>query len=139
MSDLVQKLPQMKQIGDDLKKQFDGRQKQLIDSQNAFKEEAEKFRRDSAIMTDQNKQAAEDKLLKQQQELQKMQSELQKDYMAEQNKDMEALMAQIKSVVDQIATTNQFDLILVNAGVIYAKKELDVTNQVFQKMTAKQS
>lgn len=137
MQVLLQEIPQMKKIGDNLKKQFGDRQKRLIDAQNVFKDDAEKFRRDSTVMTDKDKQAAEDKLLKQQQELQKTQSELQKDYMSAQNKEVDVLMSQIKAVVDKISVANKFDLILASAGVAYSKEELDVTNQVLKKMTEK--
>jgi|JI102314A2RNA_FD_contig_111_334002_length_6728_multi_3_in_0_out_0_2 outer membrane protein len=134
MQDLLQKLPQMKQIGDDLKNQFGSRQKQLVNAQTSFKGEAEKFRRDNAVLSDKDKQATEDKLFKEQQNIQKMQMDLQKDYMAAQNKEIDALMSQIKDVVDKVAADGKFDLILINASVAYAKKDLDLTNQVLQKI-----
>lgn len=134
MQDLLQKLPQMKKIGDDLKNQFGDKQKQLVSAQETFKKDAEKFRRDSAVMSDKDKQAAEDKLFKQQQDLQTMQSDLQRDYMAAQNKQVDALMNTIKGVVEKVATKNKFDLILINAGVAYASKGMDVTDQVAKEL-----
>jgi outer membrane protein len=134
MQDLLQKLPQMKRIGDDLKKQFGDKQKQLFATQDAFKKDAEKFRRDSAVMSDKDKQATEDKLYKQQQDLQQMQSEMQHDYMTAQNKQVDALMANIKAIVEKIATQNNFDLVFVNASVAYSKKDMDITAQVLKDM-----
>ena len=137
MQELLQKLPQMKQIADTLKKQFDDRQKQLADSQERFKKDADKFRRDNAVMADKDKQAAEDKLFKQQQDLQKMQMDLQRDYMAAQNKEVDGLMNSVKTVVEKVATQGNFGLILINASVAYANKGMDVTSQILQQMGVK--
>jgi outer membrane protein len=134
MQDLLQKLPQMKKIGEELKSQFGDKQKQLVSAQETFKKDAEKFRRDSAVMSDKDKQAAEDKLYKQQQDLQNMQSELQRDYMAAQNKQLDELMNTIKGVVEKVAAKNNFDLILVNSSVLYANKSMDLTEQVAKEM-----
>jgi outer membrane protein len=137
MQDLLQKLPQMKKIGEDLKKQFDGKQKQFVSAQDTFKKDADKFRRDSAVMSDKDKQAAEDKLFKQQQDLQNMQMDLQKDYMAAQNKQVDALMNTIKTSVEKIAAQENFDLVLINASVAYAKKDMDITAQVAKELGVK--
>jgi len=137
MQDLLQKIPQMKAIGDELKKQFGDKQKQLMDAQENFKKEAERFRKDSAVMPDKDKQAAEDKLFKQQQDIQNMQMELQRDYMAAQNKKVDALMETIKNIVEKVAAQNKLDLVLINASVAYAKKDMDVTGQVLKEMGVK--
>jgi len=137
MQDLLQKLPQMKKIGDDLKTQFGGKQKQLVDAQENFKKEADKFRRDSAVMSDKDKQAAEDKLFKQQQDLQTMQMDLQRDYMAAQNKQVDTLMTTIKNVVEKVAAQGKFDLVLINASVAYARKDMDITAPVLKEMGVK--
>ncbi len=134
MQGLLQKLPQMKKIGDDLKKQFGDKQKQLVDAQDSFKKDADKFRRDGAVMSDKDKQAAEDKLFKAQQDLQTMQMDLQRDYMAAQNKQVDTLMSSIKAVVEKIATQEKFDLILVNASVAYANKDMDITTKVSKEL-----
>lgn len=137
MQDLLQKLPQMKKIGDDLKKQFGDKQKNLVSAQESFKKDADKFKRDSTVLSDKDKQAAEDKLFKQQQDLQTMQMELQRDYMAAQNKRVDGLMENIKGVVEEVATEQKLGLVLVNASVAYAKKEMDITTQVLAKMGVK--
>lgn len=134
IQDLLQKLPQMKQIGNDLKKQFSDKQKQLTDAQDTFKKDADTFRRDNSVMADKDKQAAENKLFKQQQDLQKMQMDLQRDYMAAQNKEVDALMNKVKAVVETIAQKDKIDLVLVNASVAYAKKGMDITDQVLDKI-----
>jgi outer membrane protein len=134
MQELLQQLPQMKKIGEDLKKQFSGKQVQLVAAQDNFKRNAEKFKRDTAVMPAKDKQAAEDKLFKEQQDLQAMQMDLQRDYMAAQNKEVDALMTKIKNVVEKIATRSNLDLVLVNASVAYAKKDMDITKQVLKEI-----
>lgn len=134
MQELLQKLPQMKKIGEDLKKQFGDKQKNLVSAQDSFKKDAEKFKRDNAVMSDKDKQAAEDKLFKQQQDLQTMQMDLQRDYMAAQNKQVDGLMNKIKETVEKVATQEKFDLVLVNASIAYSKKDMDLTSKVLKEM-----
>lgn len=133
MKVLLQELPQMKQIGADLKKQFGDRQKTIANQQKDFKLAVKKFRRDSALLTDKDKQAAEDKLLKQSQKLRKEQTDFQRDYMAVQNKEVSALMKQIKESVKVVAEQEKFDLIIVNNSVAYNKSNMDVTSAVLKQ------
>lgn len=134
MQDLLQKIPQMKKIGDDLKKQFGDKQKQLVSAQETFKKNVDKFKKDSAVISDKDKQAAEDKLFKEQQDLQTMQTDFQHDYMTAQNKQVDTLMTSIKKVVEKIATQDHFDLVLINTSVAYARKDMDITAQILKEM-----
>lgn len=134
LQQLLQNLPQMKSIGDDLKKQFGDRQKKIMDAQAGFKKDAEDFKKNSAVMSDKDKQAATQKLIAQEQNLGQMQSSFQHDYMDAQNKAVNGLLEQIKGIVTKIAARDKYDLILVNASVAYSQPSMDVTQAVLAEM-----
>jgi Skp family chaperone for outer membrane proteins len=54
--------------------------------------------------------------------------------MAAQNKKVDALMTEIKNVTEKIATRDNAELVLSTAGVAYAKKDLDITQEVAKEM-----
>lgn len=138
MQDLLQKLPQMKQIGDDLKKQFSDRGKKLTDTDAGFKKNVEAFNRDSAVMSASDKQAAEQKLMQQQKDLQDMQKSLMQDSQAAQNKAVDALLKQIKDVVATVAAKENVDVVLLDAAVAYSSNQVvNITDEVFQQMPKK--
>lgn len=134
MQELLQKMPQMKQINDSMKKQFGDREAQIVSAQNDLKKAADDFRKNNAVMSDKDKQAVEQKLVKQEQDLQQMQAAFQKDYVATQNKQIASLLDQIKAVVKNVAAKDKYNLILINAGVAYADDNIDVTNEVLSQM-----
>ncbi len=134
IQDLLQKSPQMKTITADLKKQFGDRESKIMTAQNNFKKEADDYKRNSAVMADKDRKAAEQKLIVDQQNLQQMQMAFQQDFVAAQNKEINALLARVKSVVDKIAADGKYSLILTNSSVAYVDSQFDITNQVLQEL-----
>lgn len=138
MQELLQKLPQMKEIGDSLKKQFADRTKQFTDAQAAFKKDAEDFNKNGAVMSATDKQTAEQKLMKQQQDLQQMQSSLMRDSQEAQNKAVDGLLKQIKEVVGKVATKDGLDVVFIDAAAAYTSSNvMNITDAVFQQMPKK--
>lgn len=137
LQELLGKLPEMKQISDDLKKQFGDRETKLEKAQDTFKKDAEDYRRNSAVMSASDKQKAEQKLAQEQQDLQQLQASFQKDFMAAQNQSVNTLLNKIKGVVESVATKDKFNLILINASVAYSDKGMDVTDEVLSQLQAK--
>ncbi|MFT3742583.1 MAG: OmpH family outer membrane protein [Gammaproteobacteria bacterium] len=134
LQDLLAKLPEMKQISDNLKKQFGDRETKLEQAQNQFKQDAENFRRNNAVMSAADKQTAEQKLAQQQQDLQQQQASFQKDFMSAQNQSVNTLLNKIKGVVESVATKGNYNLILVSSSVAYSSKDMDVTQDVLNQL-----
>lgn len=134
LQQLLQQLPQMKQISADMKKQFGDREKKIVDAEDQLKKDADSYKRNGAVMSAKDKQATEDKLMKQQQELQQMQISFQRDFQTAQNKAIDDLLSKIKVVVEKVAAQNQLNLVLINASVAYADKNLDITDPVLKQM-----
>lgn len=136
MQNLLQQLPQMKQVSDDLKKQFGDREAAITAAQASFKKDAEDFKRNMAVMSSKDKQDTEQKLIRSEQELQQNQTSFQRDYVAAQNKAITALLEKVKAAVNEVAQKDKYNLILVNSSVAYADKSFDVTQEVQQAMMA---
>ncbi len=137
LQELLPKLPEMKQVSDNLKKNFSDREKQIISAQNDFKKNAEDYRRNTAVMSPKDKQAAEQKLAQDEQNLQQTQTAFQRDYMDAQNKAINQLMNDLKAVVQKVATKNGFNLVLISASVAYSDPGLDMTNDVLNAWQSK--
>src|SRR5262249_54022385 len=137
LQELLPKLPEMKQVSDNLKKTFGDREKQIVSAQNDFKKDADDYRRNAAVMSAKDKQATEQKLTQEEQNLQQLQASFQRDYMEAQNKSINQLMTDLKAVVQKVAVKDKFNLILINASVAYADQGLDVTNEVLNAWQSK--
>lgn len=137
LQELLAKLPEMKQISDNLKKQFSDRETKLEQTQNNFKKDAEDFRRNNAVMSNADKQTAEQKLGQEQQDLQQLQASFQKDFMAAQNQAVNTLLTKIKGVVESVATKGNYSLILVSGSVAYSSKNMDVTQEILDQLQKK--
>lgn len=137
MQELLQKLPQMKQINESMKKQFGDREAKLVASQTDLKKAVEDFRKNSAVMSEKDRQAKAQKLVAQEQEIQSSQAALQKEFTTAQNKQIAALLEQIKAVVKNVADKGHYNLILINASVAYSDSSLDVTNEVLNQLLKK--
>jgi outer membrane protein len=130
LQDLLPKLPEMKQASDNLKNTFSDREKQIIAAQNDFKKSAADYQKNSAVMSQSDRQAAEQKLAQSEQNLQQMQASFQHDYMDAQSKAINKLMTDLKAVVQKVAIKDKYSVVLISASVAYSDPSLDITNEV---------
>jgi outer membrane protein len=137
LQELLPKLPEMKQISDSLKKTFGDREKQMVQAQSDFKKDADDYQRNSAVMSQKDKQAAEQKLAQGEQNLRQLQTSFQHDYVDAQNKGINQLMTDLKAVVQKVAVNGKYNLILISASVAYSDPSLDVTNDVLSAWQSK--
>lgn len=133
--ELIHKLPQMKKIEEDLKNQFADRKKKFLAAQETFTKEAQEFGKESPTMKPEEKAATEQKLFGEQRALQQMQTEIQRDYMAAQTKKVEDLMVKVREATQRVADREKIDLVLVEASIVYSRKNIDITPQVLKEMT----
>lgn len=137
MQELVQSLPEMKTIGDNLKKEFADKEAKLKTAQAAFKKSYEDFNRNAATMADKDKQAATQKLLQDEQNLKQMQMNFQKDYVAAQGKQVNGLLERIKAQVAVVAKAGGYDYVLLSEVAPYAPANVDITSAVQSAMGKK--
>lgn len=134
VQEVMQKSPQMTKITTELKKQFGDREKKVVAAQNQLKQNADNYNKNSSVMSAADKQKAQAKLIQEQQSLQQMQTGFQQDFVAAQNKDLQALLDQIRTTIDKIATDQKFNLILTSNTIAYADKKMDITDMVIKAL-----
>ncbi len=130
MQDLLQNLPEMKAIGDNLKKDFADKESKIKSAQAAFKKDYEDFNRNVATITEKGKQAATQRLVQEEQNLKQLQMGFQRDYVAAQSKQVNVLLDKVKAKVAQVAKSSGYDYVLLAEVAPYAPDGTDITGAV---------
>ncbi len=135
--DLAQVMAQAKQ-GNEIKaklaKEFEPRKKELMSFQDSIKVDIEKLQRDDAIMTDAQKTALQQKIMKDRKSFEEQGQGYQQELNAAHNQAMQSFLGEVKKVVDVIAKAEKYDVILQKEGVFFAISGMDITNKVVAKL-----
>ncbi|CAL7961988.1 outer membrane protein [Gammaproteobacteria bacterium] len=126
--------PQLEIAKKALKGKFDVREKEMLAAQKAFQVDIEAFNKNSPTMKANDQKAAQQKIISQQKDLQEKQTKFQKDLSDEQNSAMKDIVKKIEGIVNNIAVSKKFDLIVAKAATAYNKPELEITDEVVKQM-----
>lgn len=126
--------PQLTTAKADLKKKFDGREKELLDAQKKFQGDIEGFNKNSTTMKEDAKKEAQDKIIGQQKKLQDLQTKFQNDLTTAQNDIMRDILKKVESIVNKTAEDKKLDLVITKISTAYNKKELEITDDVIKQM-----
>ncbi len=113
---------------------FKTRQQEIIKLQEQLKADVDKFKRDAAVMTKKDKQAQQQKILKERQEYALKGQAYEQDLAKEQQKMTNDFLKRVKNVVDKIAKKEKYDLILQKENVPYSSEALDITAAVIKQL-----
>ena len=119
-------------IRNNLEKQFKSRRDQLVKMEEKLKNDFEAFKRDSSVMSESKKKAAQQKLIEAQQKFEKEGQAYQQDLTNAHNKAMKKLGEELQTAVRKVAEANNFDLIVQKESVPYSNNKLDVTDKVLK-------
>jgi outer membrane protein len=136
---LIAKSPQAEQAGKRLEKEFKDRKDTFMDKQKQLETKNEKFQRDKDIMADAERVKAERELSKLQQDLRNLQEENQADYAVRHREEMDKFLNLVKSIVDEYAKKEHFDLILPLDTTLFAAERIDITMAILEKLKADKS
>ena len=92
--------------------------------------------RDGATMSDADRRSKERDLANQSRDLQRMQREFREDINLRKNEEISALQDRANKVIQQIATSEKYDLILQDP-VVYASQRIDITDKVIKALSDK--
>ncbi|MGH8802130.1 MAG: OmpH family outer membrane protein [Casimicrobiaceae bacterium] len=90
--------------------------------------------RDGATMSDADRRDKERDLANQSRDLQRMQREFREDINLRRNEEISALQDRANKVIQQIATSEKYDLILQDP-VVYASQRIDITDKVIKALS----
>ena len=136
VAQLLDKSPQSKSVQEKLKGEFAPRQRDLVAQEQAFNAKQEKFSKDAATMTDDQRARADKELRDNKRDLQQKAAEFNDDFTARQNEEMARLQRTLGEEVRTYAKAQNFDLVLVQ-GVIYASPSLDITPAILSALQAR--
>jgi outer membrane protein len=130
---LLSQSPQARQIAAKIRAEFLPRQQEIVRLQNQLKARADKFQRDSATMTDDQREQTQNDLAASDRDLQRRQQDLQDAFNAERNEALSNLQRTLVQTVRDYAKAQDYDLVLAD-GVIYAKSAIDITPAILSRL-----
>jgi outer membrane protein len=133
---LFEESPQAKTLKEQLNAEFGPRVQQLVSSEQGLKARSEKFQKDSATMTADQKSKAEKDLRDGLRDLERKKQELQDDSNAKRQEEMNKLQRTLIGEVREYAKAQNFDIVIAD-GVIYHTPTVDITTQVLTALNSR--
>jgi outer membrane protein len=124
--------PQANAANRALESEFAPRQRDLQAKQKAFKERADKFQKDGAVMGADERRNTENELRKDERDLARQIEELREDLNNRKNEELGKLRIDVLREIEGFAKQGGYDLIVSDG--LYVSQTLDVTAQVLQAL-----
>ena len=119
-----------------LENEFSSRSKSLEAKNRQLRSAQEKLQKDAAILSADERDAQERKIIGDQRELKRLQEEYSEDLSIRRNEELRKLEEEIAKTIVEIAEAEKYDLVLYQ-GVIYASDKADLTSKVLEKLKAR--
>lgn len=134
MQVVLQKAPQVAKINEALTHQFKARQDNIIEAEKELKKEATNLQKNAAVMKAEDRSALENKLMTDENKVKSMVTIFQKDLSKQQSESLHNFSQQLDSVVSKIAAQSGYDLVIQKGSTLYAKNNLDITQQILDAL-----
>lgn len=131
---ILDEAPQAEAARSRLEQEFAPRDQGLVDAQRALRALEERLARDGAVMGDAERRNLERDIIAQKRELNRSQLEFREDFNIRRNEELGKLQKRVYDIIVQLAQEQRFDLIINDGAVIYASEQVDITNQVLQRL-----
>ena len=128
---VLEKSPQADSARKMIEDEFTSRDKELIAEQKKIKELEDKFKKDRAILSEQESSKLERDIISKKRDLKRKQDEFREDLNYRPNEEMVKIQKQIIESIQQVAEDNKYDLVL-SEGVLYASPKVDMTGLVIE-------
>jgi outer membrane protein len=133
---LMQESPQAKAITEALNAEFGPRLQRLVADEQSLKARGEKFQKDSATMTADQKSKAEKDLRDGLRDLERKKGELQDDSNAKRQEEINKLQRTLIGEVREYGKAQGFDIVIAE-GVIYHTATVDITPAVLTALNSR--
>ncbi|MFA6163326.1 MAG: OmpH family outer membrane protein [Methylobacter sp.] len=131
---VLEKAPQAEKAKKRLEQEFSPRDKQLVAQQKEIQSIEEKMTRDASVMSEKERNNLEKDVLNKKRDAKRAQQEFSEDFNVRRNEELGKLQRRIVEAIRAIAKDQNYDLLLTD-GVIYSNEQIDITNQVQQKLS----
>ncbi|HUQ09582.1 MAG TPA: OmpH family outer membrane protein [Steroidobacteraceae bacterium] len=133
---LFDESPQAKALKEALNAEFGPRVQKLVADEQALKARGDKFQKDSATMTADQKAKSEKDLRDGLRDLERRKGELQDDSNAKRQEEMNKLQRTLIGEVREYAKAQNFDIVIAD-GVIYHTATVDITPAVLNALNSR--
>ena len=135
-SRILDQSPQKDRALERLEKEFSSRSKSLEAQARELRTAQEKLQKDAAILSADERDAQERKIIGDQRELKRLQEEYSEDLSIRRNEELRKLEEEIAETIVSIAKAENYDLVLYQ-GVIFASDKADLTSKVLEQLKAR--
>ncbi len=131
---IMQTSTQMKEIQEKLEKTFKPRRDKLVAMEDGLKKDMEKFKRDSAVMSQTQRKDLEKKIVGTQQQFEREGQQYQQELSTAHNEAMEEFYNKIRTAIAKVAESEKYDLVFQKDAAPFSVDKLDVTSKVMQEI-----
>ena len=131
---IMQTSAQMKSIQEKLEKEFKPRRDKLVAMEDGLKKDMEKFKRDTAIMSQSQRKDLEKKIVGTQQQFEREGQQYQQELSTAHNEAMEEFYNKIRAAIAKVAENEKYDLVFQKDAAPFSVEKLDVTAKVIQEI-----
>ena len=117
-----------------LEAEFSKRQKDVEETGTRLKAAAERFEKDSPVMTESDRGRRQRELAELDRDFQRKQREFREDLNQRRNEEMQSLQERSTRIIRQIAEQEKFDLIVQEA--VYFNPRIDITERVLKALNS---
>jgi len=135
MGTIFQSLPQREQLNENLSLEFKERRESIQSLVKEMQDLSEKGKRDGALMTEQQKLDMQRKMESLKSEYQLKGKALEEDMRRRGGEEQNKLLLKIQKAVDEVAKSENYDVILQSNAVAFIKKKQDISELVVKKVS----
>ncbi len=131
---IMQTSAQMKGIQEKLEKEYKPRRDKLVAMEDGLKKDMEKFKRDTAIMSQTQRKDLEKQIVSTQQQFEREGQQYQQELSTAHNESMEEFYNKIRAAIAKVAESEKYDLVFQKDAAPFSVEKLDVTAKVMQEI-----
>ena len=130
---VVEQSPQYEAARKALETEFTKRDKDLVDQQAQLKKLEEKLVRDADVMRADESRRLETEVRSRRRQLENAKDEFREDFNLRRNEEFNKLRRQVQEVIRELGKEQGIDIIFSD-GVVYASKEVDISDIVLERL-----
>ena len=131
---LLEESPQAIEANALLKQQFGEREQSLRKLAEEIQQMEKTYQTDSAIMSAEQKQKAEENIIQNKRRFQFEQQSLKEDLQSKQRELLRDVQTEIKAIIQEYGSKNGYDFILTDAGVAYGSDAVNITQDILDEL-----
>ncbi len=131
---ILTEAPQVQAVNDSMLERFGGRKTELQEMEKEINEMQENYKRNELVMTEDKLNELKNNVIAKIQEFKQKEAVLQQEVATVRNQELAVLQQSVRSIIEEIAKDEKYDLILTSEGVAYANEKLDISDKVLERM-----